>query len=187
MPIPANATDPGFLAFLKALLDYPICPPKYCQAGNYAGNLNPVPVQLMPNSPYMPDHCWFNALEHRLKNDGAVICGWSFWEVAPNHYVAQHHAVWEDPSGTLLDVTPNSGTNTILFMPHNAAPFDYWDFRCPFNFERDPQYGDRWYASGHSKSPVYAIGQLTFTTQEEKTREEQLRKLTFQCIQDGII
>src|SRR5690606_6874763 len=55
---------------------------------------------------------------------GTIHYGWAVWE--HSHFIeAEHHAVWEDSEGNLLDVTPQKiQIDTILFIPDNENVFD---------------------------------------------------------------
>jgi hypothetical protein len=49
--------------------------------------------------------------------------GWAIWQ--SNHLCeAEHHAVWEDDKGNLLDITPRVRQfDTIMFVPDNETVF----------------------------------------------------------------
>lgn len=58
------------------------------------------------------------------KNRGRRLLGWSLWEFPGVFVEAEFHAVWESPSGELLDVTPKDRpVERILFLPDRGATY----------------------------------------------------------------
>lgn len=58
------------------------------------------------------------------KNGGNRLLGWSLWEFPGVFVEAEFHAVWESPSGQLLDVTPKDRpVERILFLPDRGATY----------------------------------------------------------------
>lgn len=54
-----------------------------------------------------------------------MVTGWSLWEWPGVLAEAIHHAVWQSPDGTLIDVTPTRGHyKRVLFSSDSAATFD---------------------------------------------------------------
>jgi hypothetical protein len=60
------------------------------------------------------------------QNGGEIVFGWTIWEW-PNVYIeAEHHAVWRDTSGKLIDITPAQGGDVKrLFVPDPTAIYDF--------------------------------------------------------------
>ncbi|UPG88316.1 hypothetical protein L2Y96_12885 [Luteibacter aegosomaticola] len=81
-----------------------------------------------------PGRCWFNVLAAVGAGKGQVIYGWAFWpsEVEENGsrrevILAQHHAVLEDHTGKLVDITPQEEVYpgpSVMFMGDERVGFD---------------------------------------------------------------
>lgn len=73
--------------------------------------------------------CFLNVREKIKLDKGAGLFGWNIWEYPNLYLTAEFHAVWQDPSGTLVDVTPKvDGETRIVFAvdPHYSADFDFY-------------------------------------------------------------
>lgn len=70
--------------------------------------------------------CFYNVQEMVKHNGGEIIYGWTVWSW-PNVYMeAEHHAVWRNPGGQLLDVTPKVHSEKIvLFLPDPLRSYDF--------------------------------------------------------------
>lgn len=63
-----------------------------------------------------------------LADGGTIVFGWTIWEVPQVFLTAEFHAVWEDASGTLVDITPKpAGETKILFARARrySSEFDF--------------------------------------------------------------
>lgn len=60
----------------------------------------------------------------RIAADGGEVCfGWRLTEWPGVLLTAEHHAVWRDPEGTLIDIVPLATVSTVtLFAPDERAP-----------------------------------------------------------------
>lgn len=66
-----------------------------------------------------PLSCYSNANAKVLKDGGSIHYGWSLHENG-SIYEAEHHAVWENETGDLIDITPNQLNKAeILFVSDN--------------------------------------------------------------------
>ena len=67
--------------------------------------------------------CYRNVAE-KIRRDGGKICyGRIVWEDEISCY-GEHHAVWEDENGNLIDITSwKDGTNAVMFVPDNSEPY----------------------------------------------------------------
>ena len=83
-----------------------------------------VPVQKVPTAKAL--HCFWNVDAHAAEHGGAAIFGWAIFEWPHLFWEAQHHAVWRDPAGQLIDITPPAapGTRETLFVEDAGAFFD---------------------------------------------------------------
>jgi hypothetical protein len=138
--------DPALLSFVAALWDQPV------------RNLPEVPhkldgkllsVRVRPRKGCYADYCWYNCLQTCQSQGGEIVFGWSLYRTTSG-LLAQHHAVWQPPTGEIIDITPNPDTNEILFVPDRRAAFDFNALRCPPNFERGPS-GDAWVSKERSE------------------------------------
>jgi len=65
---------------------------------------------------YRPGHCHSNVRHYTRENGGEVVGGWLVWE-NPGYAELEGHAIWRNPAGTLVDVTPRQdGEELILFL-----------------------------------------------------------------------
>ena len=103
-----SAITPAVLAFAALSLD----------------GLPVVEVPVVPDQQYGL-YCWcFDGVMEKTKHDGGGIrLGWVIWEW-PNAFLnAEFHAVWIDPLGQLIDITPKPvGEKIILFAPDPSYP-----------------------------------------------------------------
>jgi hypothetical protein len=103
-----SAITPTVLAFAASSLD----------------GLPLIEVPVVPDRQYGL-YCWcFDGVREKVKHDGGgVRLGWVIWEW-PNAFLnAEFHAVWVDPAGHLVDITPKPvGEKRILFAPDPAYP-----------------------------------------------------------------
>ncbi len=75
---------------------------------------------------YESGQCHISAKHHVIVHGGKRVHGWALWRYdhpdAESMYVAEHHSIWEDASGQLVDVTPpRDGAAAILFLRDDTA------------------------------------------------------------------
>lgn len=83
-----------------------------------------VAVQVMRGA--TPGECFDNVQSVVAKRGGRMTLGWHLWEIPDLLLEAEYHAVWEKPSGTLVDVTPQLAgyeEAKILFVPMRKDRF----------------------------------------------------------------
>lgn len=62
-----------------------------------------VPYEPLANKPLM--ECFAIVPEHMISHGGKQLTGWAIWE--SKHIIeAEYHAVWQDPEGRIIDLTP---------------------------------------------------------------------------------
>jgi hypothetical protein len=118
------------------------------------------------------DQCWFNVRDVVATHGGRPIFGWSLWDrVNDDIFQAIHHALWERPDGTLIDVTPQAlPISGVAFFADSRIPFDYVMNRAPASFAMDKNCtpGDarsvRYTWLGHNDEPlerytIFVMGQ----------------------------
>lgn len=101
-----------------------ITPALLAFASSSLGGLPLVEVPVVPDRQYGL-YCWcFDGVLQKVKHDGGgVRLGWVIWEW-PNAFLnAEFHAVWIEPAGQLVDITPKPlGETRILFAPDPSYP-----------------------------------------------------------------
>jgi hypothetical protein len=55
-----------------------------------------------------------------MKHGGKRVHGWALWQF-PNGLMGDFHSVWEDGTGTLVDVTPPKFGSQVLFLRDRVA------------------------------------------------------------------
>lgn len=150
-----NLNDPRFAEFCEFLWDVPLQPAGGLAPGNYEHNFAIIEVPVVPQPGCDTGYCWYNCLDLQHANGGEVVYGWSLWS-SKDRFIAQHHAIWRSDEGVYMDPTPNeSGTNTILFMPDNFAPFDIEGMRSPPNLEWRHDGSHCWFAGSLVSSTFF--------------------------------
>lgn len=110
---PPEHIDPATLAFCAMLSP---TPPRY------------VPVHPEPTAKRI--YCFDNSVAQAKRAGGQAVYGWAVWHWPGRWFEAEHHAVWRNPAGELIDVTPQTGEpQRILFVQDDSAPYDPTTFR----------------------------------------------------------
>ncbi|BBB13965.1 hypothetical protein SPYCA_3223 [Sphingopyxis sp. FD7] len=61
---------------------------------------------------------------------GSIAYGWAIWHIPGLYFEAEHHGVWRNRRGDLLDVSPQLGdVSEILFLPDSTAVYNPSQFR----------------------------------------------------------
>lgn len=68
-------------------------------------------------------NCHGNVANQVRQRKGAIVQGWKFWTIPSLVVTANYHAVWQQPDGKLLCITPQQETS-ILFVPDQKSLFD---------------------------------------------------------------
>lgn len=90
----------------------------------------PVWVQSRPDVDAILSFCFENVRQRVLKTGGRIVYGYAIWHLPNAYFEAEHHAVWEDPDGQLLDISPQyNDYPKILFLRDDAAVYDPGNFR----------------------------------------------------------
>ena len=115
----------------------------------------------------------------KIRHDGGSIeFGWVLWEWPTVLLTAEFHAVWKDPTGALLDITPKPGGEShIVFVPDKAYP-------PGFDFANRPR-NQRWslYGAGDEARRVaiqmerMSASQLAYETKRAAKAGKSLREL----------
>ena len=85
-------------------------------------------VNVKPEPGMKQVDCFPNVLKKVQAEGGSIRYGWAIWQCGPYYVEAEHHAVYEPPTGPpWVDVTPPllANTDRILFLPDEVAVFDF--------------------------------------------------------------
>ena len=127
--------------------------------------LSGTPVHLRyTDHGYDPDYCHLSAKHCAITKGGRRVHGWALWGF-DGMLVSEHHSVWEDSNGNLVDVTPPKfGVDHILFVRDDASDliemngvYAMWADRTtipevPFAFQGKPHNEPNWGLPPDSKS-----------------------------------
>lgn len=73
------------------------------------------------------DNCFYNVRSLVERAGGSLCLGWCIWLWPKVFIEGEHHCIWRDPSGRLVDVTPKAdGEARVVFAEDPGATFD-WD------------------------------------------------------------
>lgn len=82
-------------------------------------------VAVNPDRGALPRECFANVRKRVDERGGAIQYGWAIWQYGDYFIEAEHHAVYVDPDGRFVDVTPQEPrVAKILFLPDDAAVYD---------------------------------------------------------------
>ena len=86
----------------------------------------PIYVQVIPHSGAKQDDCFLNVRKVVRSKGGQIAYGWTIWIWPRVLFDAEHHAVWQKPDGTLVDITPKADREKrILFLPDPGRTYDF--------------------------------------------------------------
>lgn len=81
-----------------------------------------VPCQPLAGKPML--ECFSIVPEHVIAEGGKQLIGWAIWETPGVFIEAEFHAVWQDPHGNLIDLTPRPiPFDHILFLPDPSREY----------------------------------------------------------------
>ncbi|HKX77566.1 MAG TPA: hypothetical protein VJM34_03500 [Novosphingobium sp.] len=90
----------------------------------------PIFVRSRPSADAQPSACFDNVARKIERAGGQTAFGWAVWHVPGLYFEAEHHGVWRNRQGALLDVSPQLGQAAkILFLPDPGALYDPRRFR----------------------------------------------------------
>src|SRR5436305_35403 len=85
----------------------------------------PCRVSVRPERDALKNECFPNVRQKTARYGGRIQHGWAIAERPGLFIEAQFHAVWIDPTGELVDVTPTqNGETETLFLPDPEEVFD---------------------------------------------------------------
>src|SRR5688572_33242240 len=78
---------------------------------------SPIYVDVVPFADGKLEDCFPNVQARVAKDGGTIQYGWMIWEHPGVLVEGVFHAIWRNPSGDLLDITPTRDReNRILFL-----------------------------------------------------------------------
>ena len=100
-----------------------------------AKNLTPsIIVRCRPRSNCTHKRCFINVENQVAKEGGKMITGWMFNEFQDLMIASEAHAVWEQPNGKKIDITPHRfQPERIVFVPDPRVAIKR-GYTAPFQF-----------------------------------------------------
>jgi hypothetical protein len=90
----------------------------------------PTFIRCRPDNDAEPSACFDNVARKVDRARGAAVTGWAIWTVRRLYLEAEHHGVWCNRQGGLVDVTPQPNRpKRMLFLRDDAATYDPASFR----------------------------------------------------------
>ncbi len=73
-----------------------------------------------------PADCFANVSRKVNRDGGSIRVGWAIWEWPGVFIEGEHHAIYEPPAGSCIDITPSSrGITKRLFLRDDKATYDF--------------------------------------------------------------
>lgn len=99
--------------------------PQIEELGKSISEYEPVYITVIAEPGSLINECFHNVDAYIEKHGGQRILGWSIWQRANVLIEAEAHAVWNSPTGDMVDVTPHSNNETsILFLVDNHMTYE---------------------------------------------------------------
>ena len=90
----------------------------------------PIFIQSKPSCQAKFGFCFDNVEAKISRAGGRIAYGWAIWHLRDIYFEAEHHGVWQNKSGKLLDVSPQANSySKILFLPDSSAIYDAMKIR----------------------------------------------------------
>jgi hypothetical protein len=110
--VPSKITEP-LLAFCRTISPHP---PKF--------------IPSRPSADAQASACFDNVGRKVSRAGGSIACGWAIWRLPGVYFEAEHHGVWRNRRGELVDVSPQiNGARRILFLPDPEVQYDPLGYR----------------------------------------------------------
>lgn len=99
----------------------------FCQS---IARARPAFIPSKPSMDAQPSACFDNVARKVERAGGSVAWGWAIWSVPRIYFEAEHHGVWRNRRGELVDVSPQpNSARRILFLPDPDTPYDPLEHR----------------------------------------------------------
>lgn len=90
----------------------------------------PVFIPSVPIKRAMTSFCFDNVAQKVREKGGSIAYGWAIWHMPGLYFEAEHHAVWRNKPGNLIDVSPQmGGRKRLLFLSDESAIYDPFALR----------------------------------------------------------
>lgn len=95
---------------------------EFCQT---ISSSEPIFISSIPVRGSRVSFCFENVERKVQRIGGSIAYGWAIWNRPSLYFEAEHHAVWCNKSGKLIDVSPQMGDRrSMLFLPDQSAKYD---------------------------------------------------------------
>ena len=85
----------------------------------------PAFIPSIPVKQAATSFCFENVARRVREKVGAIAYGWAIWHLPGLYFEAEHHAVWRNKLGNLIDVSPQlGGRRRLLFLSDKSAAYD---------------------------------------------------------------
>jgi hypothetical protein len=85
----------------------------------------PVFIRSVPMKRAVTSFCFDNVAQKVRERGGSIAYGWAIWHLPHLYFEAEHHAVWRNSLGNLIDITPQlSVRKRMLFIRDENAIYD---------------------------------------------------------------
>jgi len=92
--------------------------------------VEPVFVPSIPLKRAATSFCFENVAQRVEEKGGSIAYGWAIWHMPGLYFEAEHHGVWCNRLGNLIDVSPQmGGRKRLLFLPDKSAVYDPFAIR----------------------------------------------------------
>lgn len=99
----------------------------------FCGSIAPVEPVFVPSIPLKraaTSFCFENVTQRVEEKGGSIAYGWAIWHMPGLYFEAEHHGVWRNKLGNLIDVSPQmGGRKRLLFLPDESAVYDPFAIR----------------------------------------------------------
>jgi len=90
----------------------------------------PVFIPSIPIRRAVTSFCFENVARKVSEKGGSIAYGWAVWHLPGLYFEAEHHAVWRNKVGNLIDVSPQmGGRKRLLFLSDESAIYDPFALR----------------------------------------------------------
>lgn len=90
----------------------------------------PVFISSVPIKRATTSFCFDNVAQKVREKGGSMAYGWAIWHMPGLYFEAEHHAVWRNKLGNLIDVSPQmGGRRRLLFLLDESAVYDPFALR----------------------------------------------------------
>jgi hypothetical protein len=82
-------------------------------------------IRTKPAADAQPSSCFDNVAAKIGRAGGDIVHGWAIWHVPRAYFEAEHHGVWRNRRGEMVDISPQPGDpRKILFLPDPSAIYN---------------------------------------------------------------